>query len=60
MGSWRFKKEVLKQLGWGCESIEATRRPMSPSAALFKVQKFKLVVSQQVLEIKGTWQEAGR
>lgn len=31
---------------------------MSKRVALFKIKKFKLVVSQQVLEIKRTWQEA--
>ena len=35
------------------------KRLMSRSAALFRVKKFKLGVSQQVLEVKRTWQEAG-
>ena len=41
-------------------STKVTRRKklVSRSAALLKVKKFKLIVSQQELEIKSTWQEA--
>ena len=41
-------------------STKVTRRKklVSRSAALLKVKTFKLVVSQQELEIKSTWQEA--
>lgn len=54
-----FKKEVPKWLEVG-EWINKgyIKRLMSRSIALFRV-KFKFVVSQQVLEIMRTWQEAG-
>lgn len=58
MENWKFKKEVGKQLGVEVPINKGYReRLMSRSASLFKIKKFKLVGSQQVLEIKRMWQE---
>lgn len=58
MENWRFKKEVGKQLGMEVPINKGYReRLMSRSASLFKIKKFELVGSQQVLDIKRMWQE---